>query len=201
MAARCLGRRTFSQCELRGGLPIGCGQQPICGAVGGDGETGCCVGRARQWPKCSANLRRHATCLRSSIKWMRTSPLSNRVREVIADLPPHTTWHAGPHQAVRRTSLSSFATALGKVRCRSLGSATAVSVIVSETNSRRVSLAAPSRYVPVGTVSLWSSRSCPKTWTTGGSLAARRGMTLPCSSSFGPSQSRWCATGWYYDRC
>ena len=30
----------------------------------------------------------------------------NRVRAVISDRPPHTTWHAGPHQAVQRSGAS-----------------------------------------------------------------------------------------------
>jgi membrane fusion protein, multidrug efflux system len=31
---------------------------------------------------------------------------ANRVRAAISDRPPHTTWHAGPHQAVQRSGAS-----------------------------------------------------------------------------------------------
>ena len=117
--------------------------------------------------------------------------LHNRVRAAVAGRPPHTTVHAGPHTAVRRTSLSSRAKALGKVRRRPLEAATKGSVSVSPANSRRVSSAAPCRFVPVGTASLWSGRRRPRTLSAGGSLATRCGRTLPCSSSFGPSRLDW----------
>ena len=53
----------------------------------------------------------------------------NRVRTVIADRPPHTTWHAGPQQAVQRRNLRPEQRALLNIRCRPL-----VSVIIESSN-------------------------------------------------------------------